>query len=100
MNNFSTFTQEGARFMHTDRPDIFPTQQDAADRLSEWFSQLSAHDMEDDISPVAVASGGFELVRTSEEGHDEYTLSRTILSFNTFAPEGESYVFDWAQKGV
>lgn len=100
MSDFSKFIQEGAKFMVADRPDVFDTDS-ATEALSRWFSELSAHDMDNDNRPVSFGSGGFELTRlVPEEGENEYVLNRHILSFTTYAGEGESYLFNWTKRGA
>lgn len=92
--NVSKFLQESARFMASDRPDLW-TPDTAFAALSAWFSDLAGEDNEGG----EISSGGFALTKRNSDGVIEYELHRKITQFCIFEEEEETSLFDWTQGG-
>jgi hypothetical protein len=91
--NVSKFLQESAKFMASDRPDLW-TKEDAFDLLSTWFATLAGEEGGGEIS-----TGGFALTKREDDGYIEYELHRKIAQFCVFPEEEETSLFDWSSGG-
>ena len=91
MMDVTVFLREGAKFMATDRPDLWDAES-AFEQLSSMFSYLAGVDESGEIS-----TGGFALQKFIDlsSGDISYNLHRKILELNVFINERETSVHDW-----
>jgi hypothetical protein len=92
--NMIDWLRATAEWMRKDRPDLFETNADALNALNDMVESVR-------ISTGAregVETGGYVLLRSEDDGVEDWTLSKKISSFVLFPEDDEAEAFGWVKE--
>lgn len=81
---------EVAAYMRRDRPDNYPTYDDAFNELQRIIGELSSQD-----HPGFWHFGGFFIHKWVEDGVIEYYFCKKVASAHIFEDDGETQLYGW-----
>lgn len=90
--NMIDWLRATGEWMHKDRPDLYPSAQNATATLSRWVESLRA------IGPNSIETGGHALIFNIEDGVEEWTLQKKIATCEIFYAEEAAMAFGWDRE--
>lgn len=88
--NIIDWLRETARYMRADRPDLYESEEEALEDLSQIYHSLGDYDY-----PCWSAWAGFFLHKWTEDGLTEWTFTKKISEAAVFPEEGKIKVYGW-----
>jgi hypothetical protein len=89
--NMIDWLRSTAEWMRKDSPEWFSTNNEALLTLEGWVETVRA----DLGSRLGIEQGGYSLMRTYDDGVEEWTLHKKISTCALFEEEGDCVVYGW-----
>lgn len=90
--NVIDFIRESAEFLHTDRPDVYSSVEDAVTELTRCMDSIDGSD------GGWISFTSYVLFRHEEDGMIEWNLTRKLSSVTLFEPEEECLVLGYTDN--